>query len=200
MKSKHIVISGTGRAGTSFLVHLLTELGYDTGFKADQISLHPDSRAGLEHDLRKEGPFPYIVKDPAFCYYAEWAFERYDIERVVLPVRRLESAAQSRRDIHELNKQIDPLKPLHGGGLFGSMEPVLQEAALAMAQHRLIEACVNNGVPVTLLSHRKMMSVGGWSYLYGELMAALGPPPNRDVRFVNWIKIYEKIYKESWVH
>ena len=29
---RHVVITGTGRAGTSFLVELLTHLGLETGF------------------------------------------------------------------------------------------------------------------------------------------------------------------------
>lgn len=32
MPKHHIIISGTGRAGTTFLVQLLTELELDTGF------------------------------------------------------------------------------------------------------------------------------------------------------------------------
>ena len=61
-----VIITGTGRAGTTFLVRLLTELGLDTGYTRRNWSrdyfTHCD--AGLEHDLA--GPdAPYIVKNPA---------------------------------------------------------------------------------------------------------------------------------------
>ena len=51
MARHHIIISGTGRAGTTFLVQLLTELGLDTGFPKGQ-KIDQNSSAGLELDLR----------------------------------------------------------------------------------------------------------------------------------------------------
>ena len=77
---KHIVITGTGRAGTSFLVELLTNLGLDTGYRSEELNKFKYSlgRAGFENDIRKENN-PYIVKDPVFCDYAEEVFKREDI-------------------------------------------------------------------------------------------------------------------------
>ena len=49
------LIVGTGRAGTSFLVALLTRLGLPTGFTnadVDKTLLHTAAHAGLEHDPR----------------------------------------------------------------------------------------------------------------------------------------------------
>jgi len=62
---RHVVISGTGRAGTTFLVALLTNLGFDTGFPEKEIERlkSETARAGLEHYIREEGS-PYIIKSP----------------------------------------------------------------------------------------------------------------------------------------
>ncbi len=100
MATKHIVISGTGRCGTSFLVELLTHLGLDTGFPLEKIERRKSkvARAGLEKDIRKPGA-PYIVKSPWFCDYVEEVLARDDIviEHVFIPMRNLHAAAESRR-------------------------------------------------------------------------------------------------------
>jgi len=70
MIRSHIVITGTGRAGTTFLVQLLTHLGLDTGFDVDTIDLSPIARASLETDIRDPNA-PYIVKSPFLCDLAE---------------------------------------------------------------------------------------------------------------------------------
>ena len=48
----HIIITGTGRTGTTFLVQLLTNLGLETGFTRQNMALFENARAGLEHDVR----------------------------------------------------------------------------------------------------------------------------------------------------
>jgi hypothetical protein len=42
MMKRHILISGTGRAGTTFLVQLFTALGFDTGFDLNRDNPHPN--------------------------------------------------------------------------------------------------------------------------------------------------------------
>ena len=63
-----VIITGTGRAGTTFLVRLLTELGLETGIsrKNWHKKFYPACNAGLEHNLL-DPETPYIVKNPALC-------------------------------------------------------------------------------------------------------------------------------------
>ncbi|MEK6322241.1 MAG: hypothetical protein AABN33_11210 [Acidobacteriota bacterium] len=68
MIRSHVVISGTGRAGTTFLVQLLTHLGLNTGLDVNTMELYPIARAGLEMDIR-DANAPYIVKDPFLNNY-----------------------------------------------------------------------------------------------------------------------------------
>jgi hypothetical protein len=49
----HVIISGTGRAGTTFLVQLLTALSLDTGFKPGTTPVFAHCNAGMEQDIRK---------------------------------------------------------------------------------------------------------------------------------------------------
>ncbi len=70
MARHHIIISGTGRAGTTFLVQLLTELGLNTGFPNSQAQIDPNCNAGMEVDIRDPNA-PYIVKSPWLCDYLD---------------------------------------------------------------------------------------------------------------------------------
>ena len=58
-----MLITGTGRSGTTFLVELLANLGLDTGYKPEELKDHKKKvgRAGLEKDIRADDS-PYIVK------------------------------------------------------------------------------------------------------------------------------------------
>jgi hypothetical protein len=48
MARKHLIISGTGRSGTTFLVQLYTALGLDTGFTDATAGVNRHCQAGLE--------------------------------------------------------------------------------------------------------------------------------------------------------
>jgi hypothetical protein len=53
-KRHHAIISGTARAGTTFLIKLLTNLGLETGYHGDSMREFANCHAGLEKDLRDE--------------------------------------------------------------------------------------------------------------------------------------------------
>ena len=63
---RHLVIAGTGRAGTSFLVRYLTELGLDTTLtrKGDAADWDTEANAGLEDLVVAGKSLPYVVKSP----------------------------------------------------------------------------------------------------------------------------------------
>ena len=122
-----IVITGTGRAGTTLLVQVLTDLGLDTGFAADaRIDEH--ASAGLETGI--EAPdAPRIVKNPNLSRRLGELLDagKVEIEHVIIPIRDLDIAAASRvrntgygSDLHTL------------GGLFGTTRATQQREALAL--------------------------------------------------------------------
>lgn len=194
--TNHIVIAGTGRAGTSFLVHLLTELGYDTGYKPGEIQLHPVSRAGLEHNMRTAEELPYIVKDPLFSMYCEQIFEekKFNVKHVIIPIRNLKDAAESRIKIQKINNEIDPYKPMHGGGLYGTSEPYLQAATLAIAVYKLIDACTKYEVPMIFISYPRMMRES--NYLFYELSKNGIIPKTLSTEFD---RMHAKIVNPDWI-
>ncbi|HZP61054.1 MAG TPA: hypothetical protein VFB27_12085 [Opitutaceae bacterium] len=144
---RKVVITGTGRAGTTFLVRLLTELGLDTGYTRRNWSrdYFPHCDAGLEHDLARPDT-PYIVKNPALCTTLETflAENRFAVDHVYIPIRELDAAAASRIRIGGTDGSVP-------GGLLKTSDPSGQKAVLAEMFHRLIFTLVAREIPHTFL-------------------------------------------------
>ena len=65
--SRHLLIAGTGRAGTSFLVRYLAKLGLDTQLSRTGADANWDdaANAGLETLLLPgAADLPYVIKSP----------------------------------------------------------------------------------------------------------------------------------------
>lgn len=93
-----IVITGTGRCGTSFLMHLFTALGFNTGYTLVECVWHlkrSKCDGGIEHSIGTERfDKADIVKNPEWFYKPELL--DFDIDYIVLPFRKLENVALSR--------------------------------------------------------------------------------------------------------
>src|SRR5215510_386942 len=149
----HLVITGTGRAGTTFLIHLLTCLGLDTGYDAGTIELPLLSRAGLELDIRAPTA-PYIIKNPHICDLAEEILASDDIrlEHAIIPVRNFDAAAASRAHVQKLTTGSADGKTVHGG-LWATDRADEQVNVLRRKFTSLIETLVRYDVPMTFLSY-----------------------------------------------
>lgn len=193
--SSHIVITGTGRAGTTFLVQLLTNLGLDTGFTRQNMALFENARAGLEHNLRDKNA-PYIVKDPWFCDYAEDVLKRDDIqiEHVFVPMRDLHAAAESRRYVVKSIPSKTSLRPSQiPGGLWHTDNEDEQESILLQQIYKLALALSSTSIPVTLLHYPKIIK--DRSYLYEKLKPILG-----EIDISQFSSVFEETIRTDWVH
>jgi hypothetical protein len=89
----HLVIAGTGRAGTSFLVRYLTECGLETEISrnGDATNWNESAHAGFETFPLVQGDLPYVIKQPWLHEFAEQFFDRDDvrIDAAVIPIRDL---------------------------------------------------------------------------------------------------------------
>lgn len=105
-----VVIVGLGRAGTTFLMQLLTRLGYDTGAEPYNEPYHQDVRAGFELLLTKnDGNLdkdvlirtPQVIKAPALSVYLNQVVDEKDItiKHLICPIREIRETAQSREDV-----------------------------------------------------------------------------------------------------
>ena len=182
---RHLLIAGTGRTGTSFLVRYLTRLGLDTHLSR----LGPDAfwndaaNAGLEDmPLPDAADLPYVIKSPWSYQSIHEVLESGTLvfDAVVLPMRDLTEAAASRtivekRAIHEANPwmaDLDRIWETYGhtpGGLVYSLNPIDQARLLAVGFHQLLECLVRHEVPVILLSFPRLIEDA--DYLHAKLTA-----------------------------
>jgi hypothetical protein len=205
MPRHHVVISGTGRAGTTFLVEILTHLGLDTGFTPQEVDIyrHKNARAGLEHDIREDGS-PYVIKNPKFCDHIGEVLKTSDIivDHVFIPMRDLRAAAESRRLVFRetvsgfalLKRLRFKIKPKEiPGGLWDGKNERNQEAILLHRLYKLILALSGTTIPVTLLQYPLILRDS--SYLYEKLRPILEGIDDGKFRVV-----FDRVVRPEWVH
>ena len=152
---KHILITGTGRAGTTLLVQIFTRLGFDTGLSMSQakVGVDPIARAGLEPDLRQVDSLPHVIKAPGRAdeLKALLSEKSLELEAGIVPMRDLFSAAESRRNVYTLAAKAgkNPIK--HPGSLWKTRKPEEQEGQLALQFYGCVEAIVATGRPLHFL-------------------------------------------------
>lgn len=157
--TRHFVISGTGRAGTSFLVQFLEACGLDTG----DGRWNDRARAGLEHRLRPGAP--HVVKDPLLALYcADVDLTATAVEVLVVPMRDLDEAADSRIYLERvasadraLTRITDELVAWTAGGIYGSLERLDVARTLAVIEHRLLLWAVRSQIPIVLLDFPRLV-------------------------------------------
>ena len=204
---KHVVITGTGRCGTTFLVELLTHLGLDTGFNSENLEArkYQIARAGLEHDIRVD-PCPYIVKKPRFNEYAQEVLARGDIhiEHIFIPMRDLYSAAESRRFVEkdtlsrlsllERMAVAQSGEPLPGGlWRTTSVEAGEQEHVLLEQVYDLLLTLSNTSIPITVMRFPRI--VKDCRYLFEKL-----DPILPDVSYKSFETAFAKSSRPELVH
>ena len=181
MSRHHVIISGTGRAGTTFLVQLLTALKLDTGYYNPtsfiapkrwngrlnlKRKVDPKCNAGLELDIR-QADAPYIIKSPFLCDDLDELVEGDEIviDHTIIPMRDLYSAAESRRAVDRDTRTAPDEKV--AGGLMNTKAPEEQESTLARMVHNLFFVIAKHDIPVTLLHFPRL--VHNPEYLYKKL-------------------------------
>ncbi len=192
---KHLIIAGTGRAGTSFLVRYLTELGLDTTLarNGDRAGWDAEANAGLENLLVSGNSLPYVVKSPWISEYVDQILneKRFKIDAFIVPVRDLVEAATSRvvleqRAIHQHNPwmadRLDRTLETYGhtaGGLVYSLNPLDQARLLAVQFHQLVLKASEVGVPLVFPVFPRIAT--DWEYLHRSLRPILPPEITEDV-------------------
>ena len=92
-----ILITGTGRCGTTFLIKLFSFLDFNTGYtkKNYKSSISSNCNSGMERNYKDKY---YILKNPTFILNIEHIVkdESIIIKNVIIPIRDLEESARSR--------------------------------------------------------------------------------------------------------
>jgi uncharacterized coiled-coil protein SlyX len=183
-RRNHLLIAGTGRAGTSFLVRYLTAVGLDTTLsrQGDAAFWDEDANAGLEELPVTGDPasWPYVIKTPWLHQFVDQllADESVGVEAVIVPVRSLSEAAASRvvlelRAVHAAQPWMADCQPpwntwgFTPGGCLMPLEPLDQARLLAVGFYHLIERLVSKEVPVVFVAFPRL--VHDPEYLFAKL-------------------------------
>ena len=152
-----VIITGTGRAGTTLLVRIFTRLGLDTGFSDAHLNAVEKEigRAGLELQITTQTAdfLPEVIKSPLLTELLQTVLaERwFSVDHAIIPVRSLAEAAGSRITVHERAKTRNMDPRFVPGGLLDVTDPGDQEAELARKFYTLVETLVVHQIPTTFL-------------------------------------------------
>ena len=188
MPEPKVIITGTGRAGTTLLVQVLTDLGLDTGYTSEAEG-DPLTKGGLEKDINRPDA-PRIVKSP----YLSWQLGdlidsgRVAIDHVIVPIRDLDVAAASRVRSTKYGTNLRTR-----GGLFGTTKATKQRDVLARFEYELFFTIARLDLPHTLLHFPRLAQ--DWEYTYTKLNF-LDPsiPSGR------WKQVIESRFQPTWIH
>lgn len=168
---KKIIITGTGRAGTTFLVQLLTELGLDTGYTPDtwRNDYFEHCNAGLEHEI-EDPKSPSIVKSPELSGRLPAILARGTVEitHALIPIRDLDAATRSRVRVGG-----DGRTP---GGLRDTRDPARQKSLLAENFHVLLHTLTTHEIPYTLLHFPRFATDADYAFKKLSFLAPGIPP------------------------
>jgi len=186
-RRNHLLIAGTGRAGTSFLVRYLTGLGMDTILSRGEAAAGWDeeANAGLEDmPLVDPASLPYVIKTPWSSEFITelLAHPAIRLHAAIVPVRDLREAAASRailerRAIHDQAEWMadrDTLWESWGytpGGIIFSLNGIDQARLLAVRFHHLIQQLVAAQVPLLMLAFPRLIEDA--DYLFHTLRPVL---------------------------
>ncbi|QKF94462.1 hypothetical protein QKU48_gp1004 [Fadolivirus algeromassiliense] len=148
MNNSKIIITGTGRAGTTFLMRLFTLLKLSTGFSPETMNayIHKNCNAGLERSNLNTSV--KIIKNPTFMTQIQtFVNQKHKIELVIVPMRDLNESAQSR--VNNGKK---------AGGLFNATDLKSQVAYYNKALDILKTDCNKNNIPILFIEFNKMIS------------------------------------------
>lgn len=161
MKPK-IIISGTGRCGTTFLMALFSCLGFDTGFTKQNYksNIDKESKGGMETKLKTPHS---VVKNPAFIeeeYLNYIINNNMQIKYFIIPIRRFSDAAESRSNLST-----------GMGGLWKATDAVSQEAFYDKLISKFLFYAVKYDFNVIFIDFHRMIT--NKLYLYNKLAPVL---------------------------
>lgn len=192
---RHLIIAGTGRAGTTFLVRYLTAAGLDTHLsrRGEAAWLDEEAQAGLE-DFPfgpDSGELPYVIKNPMLFEFIDQvlADESIAVDGVIIPMRDLNEATDSRiilerRSMYEHLPWLGYMEKAWEsagnvpGGLIHSLNALDEARLLATGFHLLVERLVRANVPFVFLDFPRI--VNDADYLYDQLATLVPNLPDRE--------------------
>ena len=171
-----ILITGTGRCGTTFLIKLFSFLGYNTGFTKDNYKkfIFENCNSGMEKNYYDNF---YIIKNPNFIKQIKEIIENDKIKKIIIPIRNYKSSALSR-----LKYNNNP------GGLINATDEKSQIEYYKDIISNYIYYMTKYDIDTIFIDFDKMIS--DKIYLFNKLKDILNEN-NIDINYFN--KIYDEV-------
>lgn len=165
-----ILIVGPGRSGSTFLVQLLTRLGFDTGWEPFREPYFDHVRAGCEWRIELDLAAPHdewrkaLSRLPRILKTPEWSLvlkhfvqnEIIEVDHVFIPLRDLDIAAKSRLDVG-LDWHVEPTDDYD----YKLMD---QASVHALALGRAVEVCEIFNIPYTIMKFPDFVENGQYCW------------------------------------
>jgi len=174
--NEKVLITGTGRCGTTFLMLIYSYLKQNTGWGENAHStLYKNCNSGLEKNLDS---VQKILKSPSFLRSLQIKLEKqkdYPIKDVIIPIREYNLCAESRARHGKTN-----------GGLIGKCKNKEEQIRYDYQSLAIfLKTAAKYDVPFTLLDFDRMVSDP--NYLFNKIKHTL-----TDVTFEQFKKAYTK--------
>lgn len=175
-----IIITGTGRCGTTFLIKLFSFLGYDTGYTREnyKANIFENCNSGMEREYNENYS---ILKNPDFMEKWDKIIKDINIKLVIIPIRDYKESALS-RESHKFD----------AGGLWnaGNMKEQLIYYNKLMADYIFYMAKYD--IPTFFLDFNKM--VNDKKYLFDKLNEIW---LEKDISFDLFSSVYDEVSETS---
>jgi len=176
-----VVVTGTGRCGTTFLMRLFTYLDLNTGIDPKEIQKYIFNKCNSGMELGNSESIRFI-KSPSFARQISNLItkKKWKIDFVIVPIRKYEEAAKSREYFKK-----------HAGGLvWGATDYESQLNEFYKSMSILIRETTLHDIKTIFLDFEKMTS--NKEYVYEKLKPVLS-----NIDFTSFCKAYEKADSDS---
>lgn len=192
--NKKIVITGTGRAGTSALMHLFTELGFKTGFTIEECEAYYNrpEKAGLEKgfdELVNNNNIDIFKKPEASMFITK--YKDY-IKHLIVPIRDNEEVAIS-REKNQTHRNAN-------GGFWKAENREQQILTNYKVFYTLCRDAALWGIPITFLHFPAF--IYNPSYLFLNLYDALDFGELHNDEYITYTKFFDahkKVFKPEMI-
>lgn len=177
-----ILITGTGRCGTTFLIKLFSFLGFNTGYNKKNYNdyIYPNCNSGME---RKYNENYYILKNPTFINDIETILndKSIKVKMVIIPIRNLKNSAMSRVK-HKYNK----------GGLWNATN---KSSQILFYKDILVNyICISTKYDINTIFLDFNNMVEDKEYLFNKIKIILD---EKNIDFNKFSKIYDEVSLSS---
>ena len=180
-----ILITGTGRCGTTFLIKLFTFLDFDTGYtKTNYVNfINKNCNSGMEKEINSPN---YVLKNPTYIEKINDIFEiltknKIHIKLVIIPIRDYKESAASRVSYKK-----------NGGGLWNATNEEEQILFYNKIMANYIFYMTKYEINTLFLDFVKM--VNDKEYLFNKLKHILD---EKNINFDIFSSVYDEVSEIS---